>query len=83
MLLKRVQQLDDQAEKQNTPPKTNTSNINNGTKNMNIAQSNVPGAPLRIQDMLKYITNTMATLNGFKTQLTQLQDTGQTHLGMS
>ena len=83
MLLKRVQQLEDQAEQQNTPPKTNTSNINNGTKNTNIAQSNVPGAPLQIQDMLEYITNTMETLNGFKTQLTQLQDTGQTHSGMS
>ena len=80
MLLKRVQQLEDQAEQQNTPPKTNTSNINNGTtKNTNSAQSNVLGAPLQIQDMLEYITNTMETLNGFKTQLTQLEDTGQTH----
>lgn len=83
----RVQQLEEQVKPKNAPIMTNTinntSNLSNGQKNTNSAQSNVPGAPLEIQDMLEYITKTMQTLNGFKTQLTQQQDTGQTHSGMS
>ena len=42
-----------------------------------------PGAQLKIHDILEYITTAMQTLNGFKTQLTQLQDTGQIHTAMS
>ena len=83
----RVQQLEEQVKPKNAPIMTNTinntSNLSNGQKNTNSAQSNVPGASLEIQDMLEYITKTMQTLNGVKTQLTQLQDTGQTHSGMS
>ena len=83
-LRKRVQDLENQV-KQQYPPRhidNNNGQSDNASKNTNSAQSNIPGAPLPIHDMLEYITNTMQTLNGFKTQLTQLQDTGQTLSGM-
>ena len=86
MLRQRVQELEQQVKQQSTSNHTEPENIgtlNQVPKNANSAQSHVPGAPLQIHDMLEYITNTMQTLNNFKTQLTQLRGTEQTHLGMS
>ena len=86
MLRQRVQELEQQVKQQSTSNHTepeNTGTLNQVPKNANSAQSHVPGAPLQIHDMLEYITNTMQTLNNFKTQLTQLRGTKQTHLGMS
>ena len=86
-LRQRVHLLESKTQQQNKP----VSNVNSSTipsnnwnnqKNTQSAQSN-EGAPIPIQDMLEYITNTMQTLNNFKTQLTQLQDTRQTPSGTS
>ena len=84
-LRQRVKELEQRVNQTHTPEATTSTstNMNNQPKNMNSAQSNGPGAPLQIHDMLEYITNTMQTLNNLKTQLTQLRDTGPTHSGTS
>ena len=79
-LRQRVQELEEQVKQHSTPSNTehdNAGSLNHVQKNPNSAQSQIPGAPLQIHDMLEYITNTMQTLNNFKTQLTNYKAPGR------
>ena len=89
-LLERVRLLEAQVQttpnpgNQTQPSRNNTNNglPNTQQKNLTSAQSNSPGASLQLDDMLKYITETMETLKTFKTHLTASQSTNPTRSEM-
>ena len=89
ILKQRITQLEDQINQQ---PQRN-SNINNNTQQRNhhhVNQKNPlsaqstedQGGEPNIPKMLEFIANTMQTLKDFSTQLSQQQNTTQTHTGM-
>ena len=89
ILKQRITQLEDQIKQQ---PQRN-SNINNNTQQRNhhhVNQKNPlsaqstedKGGEPNIPKMLEFIANTMQTLKDFSTQLSQQQNTTQTHTGM-
>ena len=55
-----------------------SSNRDAQPKKQSGAPSNAPGAIPQLEDMVKYITDTMSTLKTFKQQLTTLQNTNPT-----
>ena len=86
MLNQRLTQLEEQIRHQ---PQQNN-HINNNTqqgnphqvnkKNTSSAHSTDKGGVPNIPKMIEYIENTMQTLKYFSTQLSQQQDTAQTHI---
>ena len=68
---------------QNQSTSTGNDNTNlNIQKNLNTPQNLNKGTTPDINEILKYIENTMQTLNEFTKQLTQQQNTTQTLTGM-
>ena len=93
-LIERVRLLESQVQNNTEPRSSGTGTTQNRHKSENNerqpstrdaqpkkqsgAPSNAPGAMPQIEEMVKYITDTMSTLKTFKQQLTTLQNTNPT-----